>query len=881
MKTLLLILIPFFVTQIGNAQEFPGILEGFVYKSQTNESLEAANVIISGTRMGSATDKKGYFRITHIPPGKYELQVQSMGFETSSQKVEVTPNETLKIIVNLKPTVLRTAEVTVEGDRVDDIRLEVTPPSFKLRPGEVVEMAGALEDVMRSVVNLPGVHATSDFGNQFIVRGGGPDQNLILLDDVEIFNPYRNSGMPSLINPAVVGDVHLYAGGYPALFGDRLSSVLTVHTLAGSNQKWLSGKLGMNLANANFLFEGKAPFWSGSWLFSNRRTYSQLFAESYAQRLTANNVAFPDFEDWLVKVALQPSPKQRLQFHGILARNNQDFLIKEDLGEQDSEREKFDGKDIIKTTIVGGSWNYLPTDNFQAKVYANWYKNDGNSSFAGDFLPANDRAAMRFASEFATEPPPVFPGGDSTFVFAHDQRFDFRKLSFGGWLVSERGKHIIESGFGLDFLKNSVDSELKLSDFGEVVFDALQSAPNFFGALGDSVGQKKSYQRYHFYVQDRWMVLGGKTFIQPGLRFDSYDLIDRNYISPRLKVIYKLNAVSSISAAWGIYRQSPGFEKLLDGGRVFDLLKFEDLTGLSAERAIHSVLGGQRWLSDQWHITVEGYHKRFDDLIEQTIELVERPVAVYKGGSPGLPDSYVVENRMVFKRIPKPVTDVTGNAYGLDVRLEKRVNKPSEHLFGWLSYSLGKSTRKQTFDSVRMSYPYDFDRRHSLDFVLNYIIDSDRNDDSKFTIGITWRYGTGFPYTPALAVEPLVAEVASDPSNPDLVKPTILTDPETGAARFVPTFGSPENINSLRYPDYKRFDIRITYSTKLANSNWQFYLDIINLFNRKNVLLYRSIIKTEVDETLPPSLQFLKIRAFEEPVYMYPFIPSLGVRVAF
>ena len=203
------------------------------------------------------------------------------------------------------------------------------------------------------------------------------------------------------------------------------------------------------------------------------------------------------------------------------------------------------------------------------------------------------------------------------------------------------------------------------------------------------------------------------------------------------------------------------------------------------------------------------------------------------------------------------------------------------HLTGWLSYSFGNSTRKQTFDGVRMSYPYEFDRRHSLDFVLNYIIDSDRNDDSKLTIGITWRYGTGFPYTPALAVEPLVAEVASDPANPDLVKPTILTDPETGAARFVPTFGGPENINSLRYPDYKRFDIRITYSTKLVNSNWQFYLDIINLFNRKNVLLYRSIIKTEVDKSLPQSLQFVRLRAFEEPVYMYPFIPSFGVRVAF
>ena len=110
---------------------------------------------------------------------------------------------------------------------------------------------------MRSILSLPGVQATSDFSNQFIVRGGGPDQNLILLDDEEIYNPYRNSGMPSLINPSVIKDVNLFAGGYPALFGDRLSSVLTVHSRDGSTQDWLKGSLGANLTSANLLLEGK------------------------------------------------------------------------------------------------------------------------------------------------------------------------------------------------------------------------------------------------------------------------------------------------------------------------------------------------------------------------------------------------------------------------------------------------------------------------------------------------------------------------------------------------------------------------------------------------------------------------------------------------
>ncbi|MCG8603617.1 TonB-dependent receptor, partial [bacterium] len=312
----------------------------------------------------------------------------------------------------------------------------------------------------------------------------------------------------------------------------------------------------------------------------------------------------------------------------------------------------------------------------------------------------------------------------------------------------------------------------------------------------------------------------------------------------------------------------------LDGGQVFDLLRFDDLAGLSAERGIHTVLGVERWLSDQWHVTVEGYHKKFDDLIDQTIELVERPIASYLRGDPGRSTSYRVEDGLGFRRIPKPVNDLTGIALGVDFRLEKRVNDASDRWFGWLSYSLGKSTREQTFDDVRISYPYDFDRRHSLDFVLNYRV------SSKWNIGITWRFGSGFPYTPALAVEPLLAEVQEDP-NATSTTPTILTDPETGVVRFVPTFGGPENINSLRYPDYHRLDARITYSTKIFNSNWQFYADFINIYDRDNVLFYRSIVRTSVDRTLPESLQFTQVRAFEEPVYMYPFIPSIGLSVRF
>jgi len=872
-KKSIALLIFCFYAHAASPQDLTGILEGTVLSVKPQTALQNANVVLVELNLGDATDTNGNFRIEKIPPGKYELAVSLIGYKTYLQEIQFQPGQTLNVTVELEATVLEGSEITVEGQRAEDIRFEITPPTFKVTPQKVEWMPGALEDVMRTVVNLPGVQATSDFSNQFIVRGGGPNQNLILLDNVEIYNPYRNSGMPSLINPVIVQDVYLYAGGYPALFGDRLSAVLIINTREGISDKWLGGRVGVNLANANAVLEGKTPFWNGSWLVSSRRTYNQFFAQNFAKRLTLNNVALPTFEDWHGKVVFRPSPKHRIQLHGLFGRNNQDWLIKDELGEQDSERERFDGSDRLKNTVFGAAWNLIPSEKFQARLYGNWYKNQGNSDFAGDFIPANTRGAIPISSPDPT--PPVFAAGDSTFLFDYSQKFSFRKISLGGWLVYELRNHIFETGAGVDFLNNSVGSELGLSDFGEVVFNAFRGAPNWFGALGDSTKHRDSHKRFFAYIQNKWTPFS-KLTVQPGLRFDRYEFIDRSYFSPRLSLTYDLNPATKLTTAWGIYRQSPGFEKLLDAGQIFDLLKFGDLQGLAAERAMHIVVGLHRDLGDPWQLSIEAYHKKFDDLIDQASGFVTRPVAVYVAGAPGVAESYLVQDRLVFAKITGTANNVQGTAHGLDVRIEKRIQGAGNRWFGWLSYSFGKSTRKQTLDGTETSLPYDFDRRHTLNFVLNYRL------GRKFNMGVTWRYGSGFPYTQAIRVEPLVAAIAPDPANPDSIVDAVLTDPENGFVRFIPTFGGPENINSSRFPDYHRLDARITYSTQLFDSSWQFYLDFINVYNRKNVLFYRNIIRIEgADEHIPLALRFPKPALFREPVYMYLFIPSFGLSVAF
>jgi len=161
-------------------------------------------------------------------------------------------------------------------------------------------LPGAAEDVFRTLQSLPGVLAPNDFSSQLIVRGSGPDQNLIILDDVEVFNPYRLYGVVSMFNPDAVDNVNLISGGFPAKYGDRLSAVLDVTNKEGTTTKALAGNVNISIVDANLVLEGRNPFnLRGSWLFNTRRTYYDLIIEPFVKSagLVDDNTSFPNFYD--------------------------------------------------------------------------------------------------------------------------------------------------------------------------------------------------------------------------------------------------------------------------------------------------------------------------------------------------------------------------------------------------------------------------------------------------------------------------------------------------------------------------------------------------------------------------------------------------------
>lgn len=255
--------------------------------------------------------------------GIYSIRFEKEGYELYEiEDLVLHENESRTLKIEMLRTGFVTEEITVEGkfrQAQDDLRTSL----INISPKDVKKLPGAVEDVLRSLQSLPGVSTPNDFTSQLVIRGSGPDQNLIIMDDVEIFNPYRLYGLVSMFNPETLNDITLITGGFPSMYGDRLSAVLDVTNREGRSDVDFALTSNINIANANLIAEGRNPFnLPGSWMLSTRRTYYDLIIGPFAKStgLITEDSAFPSFEDLQMKVAFGPFKKHKFFINGIFSK---------------------------------------------------------------------------------------------------------------------------------------------------------------------------------------------------------------------------------------------------------------------------------------------------------------------------------------------------------------------------------------------------------------------------------------------------------------------------------------------------------------------------------------------------------------------------------
>jgi hypothetical protein len=253
--------------QSGTAQD-RATISGYVYDNATGETILGANVYLRGTSTGAVTNNSGYYMISGIRPGTYTVVWSFVGYTEVRQEISFGPGENIRMDVDLNPGDLSLQELVVEADAFDEERQAIGSAQVSTRL--VKQVPAVLQaDVFRSLQLLPGIKAASDFSSGLYIRGGSPDQTLILLDRTTVYNPTHFFGFFSTFNPDAIKDIRLYKGAYPAEYGGRLGSVVDIYNKDG-NRNRMAGSLSLGLLSSRASIEG--PYSKGSYMLAFRRS---------------------------------------------------------------------------------------------------------------------------------------------------------------------------------------------------------------------------------------------------------------------------------------------------------------------------------------------------------------------------------------------------------------------------------------------------------------------------------------------------------------------------------------------------------------------------------------------------------------------------------
>ena len=422
-----------------------GQVSGIVVNAETREALSGVNLTLiqhNEVVAGAVSSEDGRYVIGSVLYGSYQLSARFVGYQKWALDINVD-RSVLEQDIELRPGVLDLDEVEVTARRdqpVSDTRVSL----MQVEAQSVREMAGGGEDLMRVLQTLPGVLSISDYSNQLIIRGGTPDQNLILLDGIEVFSPYQLHGMGSVINPGLIRAVDLQIGGFPVQYGDRLTSVLAVHTRDGISDEWVQGRVGVNMTSIHGVLEGRLGFWGGSWMFGARRTYFDSFANSFAHRTGIfNDIAFPEFADIQAKTTFRPSRGHLVRLTGLYSRDVLDWEVHQDtFGELEAEDPLFESGSRSRNMAIGLNWIYTPSDRTQLQIWANGYRNRGRNGLTGGLVPLDDKPTTKGF----TTPPPVFGGQTDPARFDYRQTYRLQKGTLATHVVMDRGRHRMEMG---------------------------------------------------------------------------------------------------------------------------------------------------------------------------------------------------------------------------------------------------------------------------------------------------------------------------------------------------------------------------------------------------------------------------------------------------
>jgi len=678
---LYIVLLISIITPVFSFSQAYYTLTGTVQDKETNSTLSNVKLIINPLKTTDITDSSGYFFFS-LPAGEYTIEFQLIGYKLHRKTIHLQANTNIEITLQENTKQLEAAEVrTKKRNQLNDPsmgQIELEMKKIKTLPAFMGEV-----DILKTIQLLPGVSSVSEGGQGFYVRGGGPDQNLVLVDEVPVYNASHLFGFFSVFNTDAVKSGNLIKGGMPAIYGGRMSSVLEIKTNDGDQQK-INVKGGVGLISSRLAIDGPIKKGKGAFMIAGRRTYIDVLMKPFIPKSSPFNGSAYFFYDFNFKANYTLGAKDKLFFSSYVGIDKSTFSNK---------TEGFNVEIPWGNKLAALRWNHEFLDN----LVMNATSYTSNYSFG--FGSKLDAFSIALNSEI------------------HDlgEKIEFTSTKFSRHKIKYGLEYIFHTflpsslSVAQDTMPFNIPSAQKLRSHETAFFmqDEVEITEKWKVNLGIRYSNYQFVGPFTRRLQNS--LPGQKTTVEYG---NGEHIKTYNGFEPRISSRFLLKDKSAIKIGYAYNYQYIHLTSLSTLSLPTDIW-LPSTEVANPQKGFQASIGYYKnvW-KDKVEISIEAYYKGLKNLIE------------YKPGA--LPQDNITNN------IDNLLLFGTGKSYGIEFFIRKNVGK----FTGWIGYTLAKTERY--FPEIQKKpFPAKYDRRHDLSIVSSYEL------NERWTFGAVFVYATG------------------------------------------------------------------------------------------------------------------------------------------